>query len=72
MYGQVEIKTTKETPDAGNLQKAADFVQAFILGKLQQRRSCLDCTPLTRLDMFEACRQSIHTGHPDFMCHCRL
>jgi hypothetical protein len=39
MYGQVEIKTTKETPDAGNLQKAADFVQAFILGKLQQRRS---------------------------------
>jgi rRNA processing protein Krr1/Pno1 len=30
---QVEIKTTKETPDAGNLQKAADFVQAFILGK---------------------------------------
>lgn len=29
---RVEIKTTKETPDAGNLQKAADFVQAFILG----------------------------------------
>ena len=38
-HGQVEIKTTKETPDAGNLQKAADFVQAFILGKLLQRRS---------------------------------
>lgn len=34
MHGQVEIKTTKETPDAGNLQKAADFVQAFILGEL--------------------------------------
>lgn len=30
---QVEIKTTKDTPDVGNLQKAADFVQAFILGK---------------------------------------
>jgi hypothetical protein len=39
MSGQVEIKTTKETLDAGNLQKAADFVQAFILGTLKQRRS---------------------------------
>ena len=29
---QVEIKTTKDTPDAGSLQKAADFVHAFILG----------------------------------------
>lgn len=29
---QVELKSKKETPDAGNLQKAADFVQAFILG----------------------------------------
>lgn len=29
---KVEIKTTKDTPDVGNLQKAADFVQAFILG----------------------------------------
>jgi hypothetical protein len=45
---QVEIKTTKETPDAGNLQKAADFVQAFILGKLQQRPSL----------------PGLHTAHP--------
>ena len=30
--GQVEIKTTKDTPDGGSLQKAADFVHAFILG----------------------------------------
>ena len=29
---QVEIKTTKDTPDIGSLQKAADFVQAFLLG----------------------------------------
>ena len=29
---KVEIKTTKATPDAGNLQRAADFVHAFILG----------------------------------------
>lgn len=29
---QVEVKTTPETPDAGNLQRAADFVHAFILG----------------------------------------
>ena len=31
---QVEIKTTKDTPDIGSLQKAADFVQAFLLGTL--------------------------------------
>lgn len=30
--GQVEIKTTQDTPDGGSLQKAADFVHAFILG----------------------------------------
>lgn len=35
IWQQVEIKTTKDTPDAGNLQKAADFVQAFILGAHQ-------------------------------------
>ena len=29
---KVEIKTTDKTPDAGNLQRAADFVHAFILG----------------------------------------
>jgi RNA-binding protein PNO1 len=29
---KVEIKTTDATPDAGNLQRAADFVHAFILG----------------------------------------
>ncbi|KAK9805008.1 hypothetical protein WJX73_000773 [Symbiochloris irregularis] len=29
---KVEIKTKPGTPDMGNLQKAADFVQAFVLG----------------------------------------
>ena len=29
---QVELKTTPATPDAGNVQRAADFVHAFILG----------------------------------------
>lgn len=29
---KVELKTKKQTPDAGNLQKGADFVQAFLLG----------------------------------------
>ena len=29
---QVEIKTTPKTADAGHLQKAADFVHAYILG----------------------------------------
>lgn len=29
---KVELKSKKETPDAGNLQKAADFVQAYLLG----------------------------------------
>lgn len=29
---QVEIKTTTQTTDVGNLQRAADFVHAFILG----------------------------------------
>lgn len=29
---QVEIKTTKEQQDTGMLQKAADFVNAFVLG----------------------------------------
>lgn len=29
---KVEIKTTEKTTDGGNLQKAADFVHAFILG----------------------------------------
>lgn len=30
---KVEIKTTPDTPDSAYLQKAADFIQAFILGK---------------------------------------
>jgi hypothetical protein len=30
--GQVEIKTTPETPSTDLLQKAADFVHAYILG----------------------------------------
>jgi RNA-binding protein PNO1 len=29
---KVEIKTTKDTTDNAMLQKAADFVQAYILG----------------------------------------
>ncbi|KAK9869051.1 hypothetical protein WJX84_009928 [Apatococcus fuscideae] len=29
---KVEIKSTPETPDFGSLQKAADFINAFILG----------------------------------------
>lgn len=29
---QVELKTNPDTPDSGSVQKAADFVQAFILG----------------------------------------
>eukprot|EP00889_Picochlorum_renovo_P008263 jgi/Picre1/35293/NNA_002755.t1 len=29
---KVEIKTTDKTVDAGNLQRAADFIHAFILG----------------------------------------
>ena len=29
---QVEIKTSKDTPDIGNLQRAADFIHAFLLG----------------------------------------
>ena len=29
---QVELKTNPDTPDAGSVQKAADFVQAFLLG----------------------------------------
>merc|ERR1712078_510943 len=29
---RVEVKTTKDTRDAGALQKAADFVHAFLLG----------------------------------------
>ena len=29
---QVELKTTPDTPDAGYLQKAADFIHAYILG----------------------------------------
>ena len=28
----MEIKTSKETEDIANLQKAADFVKAFVLG----------------------------------------
>jgi rRNA processing protein Krr1/Pno1 len=31
-YVQVEIKTTPATPDSGNLQRAADFIHAYILG----------------------------------------
>jgi hypothetical protein len=34
---QVELKTTADTPDAGYLQKAADFIHAYILGESQTR-----------------------------------
>lgn len=34
---QVEIKTTKDQHDTGLLQKAADYVHAFILGELATR-----------------------------------
>mmetsp|Transcript_31269 Transcript_31269/g.43332 ORF Transcript_31269/g.43332 Transcript_31269/m.43332 type:complete len:237 (+) Transcript_31269:274-984(+) len=42
---KIEIKTTKETPEIGSLQKAADFVQAFILGF-----DTTDAIALLRLD----------------------
>ena len=29
---QVELKTTPQTKDPGHLQKAADFVHAYIMG----------------------------------------
>lgn len=38
---QVEVKTTPETPDASNLQRAADFIHAFILGFEVQVRSAV-------------------------------
>ena len=44
-YVQVEIKTTPKTVDVGHLQKAADFVHAFILGKHGNR--ALICHPLS-------------------------
>ncbi|KAK9811792.1 hypothetical protein WJX72_010185 [[Myrmecia] bisecta] len=42
---KVELKTTPETPDAANLQKAADFVHAYILGF-----EIADAIALLRLD----------------------
>lgn len=42
---QVEIKTTKATTDASSVQRAADFVHAFILGFEVQ-----DAIALLRLD----------------------
>lgn len=41
----MEIKTTPDTPDSGNLQRAADFVHAYILGFEVQ-----DAIALLRLD----------------------
>jgi RNA-binding protein PNO1 len=32
LYLQVEIRTCKETPDIASIQKAADFVRAFVYG----------------------------------------
>ena len=43
---QIEIKTKADTSDVGNLQKAADFLEAFILGELQGLRS-LSKSPLS-------------------------
>lgn len=42
---KVELKTNADTPDTGSLQKAADFVQAFILGF-----DIADAIALLRLD----------------------
>jgi RNA-binding protein PNO1 len=42
---KVELKTTPETPDVGNLQRAADFIHAYILGFEVQ-----DAIALLRLD----------------------
>mmetsp|Transcript_9109 Transcript_9109/g.17061 ORF Transcript_9109/g.17061 Transcript_9109/m.17061 type:complete len:232 (+) Transcript_9109:110-805(+) len=42
---KVEIKTTKETAELGYLQKAADFIQAFLLGF-----DVVDAVALLRLD----------------------
>ncbi len=38
---QVELKTNPDTPDSGSVQKAADFVQAFILGRLRPAQTLL-------------------------------
>ncbi len=43
---QVEIKTTADTADVGNLQRAADFVHAFILGVLVSVSHCSFSTHL--------------------------
>lgn len=37
---QVELKTNPDTPDSGNVQKAADFIQAFILGRSAFAGTC--------------------------------
>ena len=42
---KVELKTRKDTPDAGSLQKCADFVHAFMLGF-----EIADALALLRLD----------------------
>ncbi|KAA6425363.1 MAG: RNA-binding pno1-like [Trebouxia sp. A1-2] len=42
---KVELKTNPDTPDSGSVQKAADFVQAFILGF-----DVADAIALLRLD----------------------
>jgi RNA-binding protein PNO1 len=42
---KVELKTTAATPDAGNIQRAADFVHAFVLGFAVN-----DAVALLRLD----------------------
>ena len=46
---QVEIKTTPQTADPGHLQKATDFLHAYILGDLL-RQPCSfvssKCRPL--------------------------
>lgn len=41
----MELKTTPQTPDASNVQRAADFVHAFILGF-----ELADAVALLRLD----------------------
>lgn len=65
---KVEIKTTKDTPDIGSLQKAADFVQAFLLGF-----EVADAIALLRLDdLFVECFEvkDVKTLRGEHMSRC--
>ena len=68
---KVELKTTKDTTDVGTLQKAADFVHAFVLGAvicLQHHEGSKHC-----LHFDQASEQSIlGVGKTPVVCCCRL